>query len=86
MEDRDCRFLDQYLGYELRYHRWIHLKKEDAILLAKDNPTFAVDACYQFEFFGVEYNYYHMDTHLCIQSIDHKLFEYKISIRNARTS
>ena len=81
IEDRDCRFLDQYFEYELRCHRWVHIKKEDAMVLAKKHPTFAVNPCYNFQKDDVEYNEYHMDTRVCLQSVDHKPFEYEISIR-----
>ena len=58
----------------------MHIKNTDAVLLGKDNPSFAVDACYQFKIDGIDYNEYHMDTHSCLQFDDHKPFEYKISI------
>ena len=81
IEDRDFRFLNRYFEYELRCHRWVHIKRTDAVLLGKDNPSFAVDACYRFKIDDIDYNEYHMDTHICLQFDDHKPFDYKISIR-----
>ena len=81
IEDRDYRFLDKYFVYELRSHRWVHIKNEDAILLTKKHPPFPVDACYRFKLNGIEYNEYHMDTHICLRYEDHRPFEYKTSIR-----
>ena len=83
--DRDNRFLKEYFNNELFCHRWVHLTESEAIELQKKYPDFPIEHCYKFNAIknecDIQYREYHMDTHHSLRYLNHKPFDYKLSIR-----